>query len=332
MNIIAEYGRDDLAKVYVIQMRQQTSTTKHRHHFLVECVESLQPPLTRDKKWVLIVSSMFGCPVQCLMCDAGGEYADMLTKEEILSQVEYMVNRRFPNGKPLTEKFKIQFARMGEPSLNPAVLEALEHLGRQYTNVFISVSSIAPKSPVAQSFFEELIQIKNKYFTSGRFQLQFSIHTTDEEKRALLIPVKKWSFEEIASFGERFYSSKNGDRKITLNFAPAVGYPIDVDCVSRYFDPQRFLIKLTPMNPTIRSQEQGLVSAIDPYQMNSSEDLLNRFKQAGYDVIVSIGVLEENEIGSNCGQFVQRALQTTQRPNKSYELERYSPKFSSCID
>lgn len=37
---------------------------------MVEFVESIQPPYSRDEKWVLIVSILFGCPVNCRFCDA----------------------------------------------------------------------------------------------------------------------------------------------------------------------------------------------------------------------------------------------------------------------
>ena len=326
MKIIAEYGRDDLAKVYVAQMREHLSEQDNDQRYLLEFVESLQPPLPREKKWVLIVSSMFGCPVNCTMCDAGGDFFGCLTSEEIQSQIEYLVTRRFPQKKPITSKFKIQFARMGEPSLNPAVLDAMTALAHRYdsTNIHISVSSIAPRTTAVRRFFDELLQIKNRYYSEGKFQLQFSIHTTDEKKRDELIPIPKWSFEEIATYGERFSTQKLGDKKITLNFAPVIGYPIDAKCIRNYFDPRYFLIKLTPVNPTIRSQEKSLVSAIDPNNSIKSDDLVNRFRKMGYEVILSIGVLEENQIGSNCGQFIQRALQTYRRPEHSYELERYS--------
>jgi 23S rRNA (adenine2503-C2)-methyltransferase len=328
MNILAEYGRDDLAKVYVAQMRKNKPPGNNHHRYLIEFVESIQPPLLREKKWVLIVSSMFGCPIQCKMCDAGGDFSGCLTAEELLAQIDYMVRRRFPEGKPVTSKFKIQFARMGEPSLNPAVLETLEELARCYdtSSLHISVSSVAPRTAAARRFFNELLIIKNRYYSQGRFQLQFSIHTTDERKRDELIPVKKWSFDEIATYGERFSLPQQGDRKVTLNFAPIVGYPIDVDYLRNYFNPDRFLIKLTPVNPTLRSQEASLVSAVDPYDCTTSDDLITLFRKRGYEVILSIGALEENQIGSNCGQFIQRVLGIYQRPEQSYELERYSIK------
>jgi 23S rRNA (adenine2503-C2)-methyltransferase len=330
MNILAEYGRDDLAKVYVAQMRKNQPPEKNHHRYLVEFVESIQPPFPREKKWVLIVSSMFGCPIQCKMCDAGGDFSGCLTVEELLTQIDYMVRRRFPEGNPVTSKFKIQFARMGEPSLNPAVLDVLQQLARRYDTkrLHISVSSIAPRTAAARRFFDELRIIKNRYYPQGRFQLQFSIHTSDKRKRDELIPVKKWSFDEIAAYGESFSLPEHGDQKVTLNFAPIIGYPIDVDYLRNYFDPDRFLIKLTPVNPTLRSQEASLVSVVDPYDCTTSEDLIMLFRKRGYEVILSIGALEENQIGSNCGQFIQRALSIHQRPEQSYDLERYFIKSS----
>ena len=67
IEVLEEFGREDLAKVYVASVRDDKEK-------LVEFVESIQPPIPREEKWVLIVSTLFGCPVGCKMCDAGGEY------------------------------------------------------------------------------------------------------------------------------------------------------------------------------------------------------------------------------------------------------------------
>ena len=321
MNIIAHYGQEDLAKVYVARMRE----SKASNRYLVEFVESVQPPIPRDKKWVLIVSSMFGCPMKCKMCDAGGNFGGRLDSDEIIEQVRFLVNRRYPDGRIPVPKFKIQFARMGEPSLNPAVLDAMERLPTEFNapGLNVSISTIAPKSAATRAFFEKLVEVKNKHYPGGRFQLQFSIHTSDVEGRDDLMPAKKWSFEEIAAYGERFASPESGDKKVTLNFAPIEGYPVDAAIIRGFFDPQKFMIKLTPLNPTVRSFEESLSSAIDPDDKSSSDRLVDAFRRQGYDVVLSIGELEENRIGSNCGQFIQRALQAQGRPEGSYELERY---------
>jgi len=321
MKVIAEYGHEDLAKVYVAKMRESDTPNK----YLIEFVESIQPPIPQNKKWVLIVSSLFGCPIRCKMCDAGGDFGGKLSSDEIVEQVRYLVRRRYSADRVPVPKFKIQFARMGEPSLNPAVLDAMERLPREFDapGLNVSISTVAPRNAATRAFFERLLTIKDRLYAGGRFQLQFSIHTTDLAGRDDLIPVKKWSFEEISEYGERFSHPETGDKKVTLNFAPVEGYPVEAAAIREHFDPRKFLIKLTPLNPTVKSNEESLSSAINPEDRNTSNRLIEEFRSQGYDVVLSIGELEENRIGSNCGQFIQRAIQSQGRPEKSYELERY---------
>lgn len=314
MKILDVYGKEELAKVYIANMRDDD-------RYLVEFVESVQPPVPRDEKWVLIVSSLFGCPVKCRMCDAGGVYSGKLTTDEILGQIEHLVSLRYPDKTIPVPKFKIQFARMGEPSLNPNVLEALDRLPEIYDapGLIPSVSTVAPKS--SGKFLDKLIEIKNKHYSNGRFQLQFSIHSTDPAQRDELIPIKKWSFEEIAEYGARFHS--DGDKKITLNFAVAKGYHVEPEVVREYFDPSLFLIKLTPLNPTVRVTESKLESAIDPNDTASARELVEGFQDQGFDVILSIGEVEENKIGSNCGQFVTQYRAAQTRVKEGYETQKY---------
>jgi 23S rRNA (adenine2503-C2)-methyltransferase len=297
MKVIASTGREDVAMVYIVELSGGR---------LVECVESIQPPIARDEKWVLLVSTMFGCPVGCKMCDAGGGYQGKPSAEEILAQIDFLVGKRYANWNIPCRQFKIQFARMGEPSLNPAVLEALEQLPRRYhaPGLMPSISTIAPAG--TQRFFERLAEIKRKHYAGGHFQFQFSLHTTDEGLRNELVPVKKWGFAEMAEYGERFYEA--GDRKITLNFALAHGMPVEAGVLRQHFNPARFLIKITPLNPTYRAAENRLSSYIDPSREDSGYDVVRRLREAGYEVIVSIGEVEENAIGSNCGQYVRTHL------------------------
>ena len=42
---------------------------------------------------------------------------------------------------------------------------------------------------------------ENKFYHSGKFQLQFSIHSTDRLERDRLIPIKKWDFSKISEYG-----------------------------------------------------------------------------------------------------------------------------------
>ncbi len=291
MIVEKEVGKDALAKVYIARSKRG----------LFEFAESLTPPLPREEKWVIILSCLLGCPVQCLMCDAGQNYQGCLSKEEIFEQIDFLVKKRFPSGKISVKKWKIQFTRMGEPAFNPAVLDVLEELPARYEapGLMPSLSTIGPLS--CDGFFERLIEIKNRHYSNGRFQMQFSIHTTDIQKRDLLIPVKKMSFQDIAHFAENFH--QKGDRKITLNFIQMEDYPLAPKILKEYFDPKLFLVKLTPLNPTQRAQGNGLRSSLKLYSPNVLP-VVAELQKEGFEVIVSIGEWEENEIGSNCGQYV----------------------------
>jgi 23S rRNA (adenine2503-C2)-methyltransferase len=195
---------------------------------------------------------------------------------------------------------------MGEPALNPAVLDLLRSLPEriQAPGLMPSFSTIAPHG--TESFFEELIEIKDKLYGGGRFQFQFSLHTTDQARRDELVPVKKWNFQQMSEFGVKYHQP--GDRKITLNFALAEDSPVDTNVLLDYFDPDLFLIKITPLNPTYQAEAMGLKSYVQPEKDLAHYPVLKAVQQAGYQVILSIGEQEENRIGSNCGQYVQKHL------------------------
>jgi 23S rRNA (adenine2503-C2)-methyltransferase len=310
MRIIANVGREDIAVVYL----GETNNGK-----LIECVEAMQPPHSRREKWILLVSTMFGCPVQCLMCDAGGFYQGKLSADEIFAQIDFLIRKRFEDGRVPSRQFKIQFARMGEPALNSAVMTVLEELPVRYhaPGLMPSISTIAPRS--SQAFFERLLQIKETKYSGGNFQFQFSIHTTDPDLRDQIIPIKKWDFQEMAAYGEHFY--RPGDRKITLNFALAQGTPLEAGILREYFDPHKFLIKITPLNPTYRASENRLSTYIERSKKQRDYQIVDALRQAGYQVIVSIGEVEENHIGSNCGQYVSRHLAARQRLADGYTYQ-----------
>jgi len=305
VRILAQFGKEDIAIVYLGE------TSKGN---LVEFVEALQPPFPREEKWVLIVSTLNGCPVKCKMCDAGGSYAGVLDKDEILEQIDFMVKKRYPAGKVNTKKFKVQFARVGEPAFNHHVLEVLEELSF-YDNLIPSISTVAPVG--CDQFFEELLRIKDRFY-KGRFQLQFSIHSTDEKQRDEIIPVKKWSLQQVAEYGERFVSE--GDRKVTLNFALFEQANVEAVRLIELFSPQKFLIKVTPVNPTYSSINNGIVSDVD---LQSGLPIKNRkfveeLRENGFEVILSVGEPEENKIGSNCGLYIRRHLVESSKPRDAY--------------
>ena len=146
---------------------------------------------------------------------------------------------------------------------------------------------------------KNLLNIKTRLYRNN-FQLQFSLHSTDEKQRDELVPVKKWDFKTISEYGNLFYES--GNRKIILNFALGEKNIMDISELKKHFNPDIFLIKITPVNPTFQANKNNISSLIKPGIKNYT--IIENLKKEGYDVILSIGEPEENKIGSNCGQYI----------------------------
>ncbi len=311
MELIAKYGKEDLAILYIAKNQGK----------IVEFVESLQPPIPREKKWVLIISTMYGCPIGCLMCDAGEFYHGKISKDDMMEEIDLMIRSRFPDGKVPITKFKIQFARMGEPTLNEEVLDLLKELPSTYEapGLMPCISTIAPKG--SEEFLENLIKIKDKYYSKGNFQLQFSIHSTNEETRSKWMSSNIWTIEEIGKYGEKWF--KEGDRKITLNFAVAKDSEIDPDIILKYCDPSEYWIKLTPVNPTEKAIYNKLKSGITE-ENSESVSLVQEFKERGFEASISIGEWEENDIGTNCGQFATRYQNGEVKIKETYTTTNYA--------
>ena len=124
----------------------------------------------------------------------------------------------------------------------------------------------------------------------------------------------------MAEYGETFH--RRGERKITLNFALADRMPADPDILLKYFSPDIFLIKITPVNPTYQATENKISSYLQPHRENY--EVVDALKEAGYQVILSLGETEENYIGSNCGQYITsyRRVRKSLKGGYTYPLRK----------
>jgi 23S rRNA (adenine2503-C2)-methyltransferase len=294
MELIHESGQEDLASVYVARFRMDD-------RYLAEFVDSMSKSPSRQQKWVAILSSQYGCPVGCLFCDAGDHFHGDLTKAELLAQLDFLVEKHYPDRRIPTAKFKVQFARMGEPAFNPDVVDAIREMRTRYDapGLIPCLSTVAPRR--CGDFFERLLRVRNEQFP-GEFQLQFSVHSTDEATRDSLIPCPKWSLDEISDYGNRFHGGRG--RKVVLNFALSKNPSIDPKIIQRAFDPAHFMVKLTPVNPTQNARMHGLESPMAPGFEEGSHPVIRCLREHGFATVVSVGDLEENSLGSNCGQVL----------------------------
>ncbi|MBI5239693.1 MAG: isochorismatase family protein [Elusimicrobia bacterium] len=293
---------------------------------LVEFVDTREPGVPKTRKWVLMISTQVGCAVGCRMCDAGAAgFGGNLTSAEMLEQVSFVARRNPALDLRRHPKVKVHFARMGEPSLNPAVLPALRSLAREVPNcgLIASISTVAPRTPVAEPWFEELLRLKDECYPDGRFQLQFSLHAADEVRRSGIVPIRKWRLETVAAFGRRWM--RPGDRKVTLNFAPGPGEGLDDSAIARVFDPEHFLVKVTPVNPTETALRGGCVRVWHrtPADLGAAAC---RLRRRGFTVILSPSTAEELDGETSCGQLWSRrlkaaaaaALRAREREARSY--------------
>lgn len=149
------------------------------------------------KKLVFIISTLYGCPVGCPICDAGGAFRGVIGKEEMGVVIRNLFEEHRWGIPSRFSRVKIQFSRMGEPAFNGELPSFIDGLCEEYSDVkpVFSLSSVAPES--SDGFFSEFMEVVEKRSPRNEFQLQFSIHSTDDKERDILIPVKKWISEEF---------------------------------------------------------------------------------------------------------------------------------------
>jgi 23S rRNA (adenine2503-C2)-methyltransferase len=202
-----------------------------------------------------------------------------------------------------TKRLNVHFARMGEPTWNPNVLDAVRwmktHLDPEY-KLHPVVSTMMPHgNEWLKTFVHTWMRIKNRLMR-GNAGLQLSINSTDEKERNYMFRGSALSLEGIAKVMDGCVPS---GRKITLNFAVA-GYEIDPDKLLRYFDPDDYIVKLTPMHKTRTAEQnrihtEGDYTTIVPYR--ADED---RLKAAGYDVLVFVASVAEDMGRVTCGNAI----------------------------
>jgi len=246
---LGDYGQDHNLKCDAMGLSRALNKVEHT---------SLLP---LEKKWVITISTQYGCSMNCKFCDVpkvgpgkNATYKDLIKQ---MLQGIYL----HPEVKS-TERLNIHFARMGEPTFNPNVLDATkwakEHLDAEY-KIHPVVSTMMPrKNEWLRTFIHTWMRIKNRLL-QGNAGLQLSINSTDEKEREIMFNGNACTFPEIAKIMRGIIP--NG-RKITLNF-PIANYEINPDELLKYFDPDDYIIKLTPMHKTSTALENDIETTGD---------------------------------------------------------------------
>ena len=257
-------------------------------------------PLT--DKWVVTISTQYGCSMGCEFCDVpkvgGGRNA---TFGDLTGQI--LTALTLPGMPDHTKRLNIHFARMGEPTWNPAVLDCgkwiAEHLGDSY-NPHPVVSTMMPRrNEWLKTFIHNWMRLKNRVYR-GNAGLQLSINSTDEGERARQFNGNACTLLEIADIMRGIVPV---GRKITLNFAVA-GYTVDPEVLLRWFPPEWYIVKLTPMHKTATATAKGIRTEGEYTEPEPYMELEARLKKAGYEVLVFIASRDEDEGRITCGNAI----------------------------
>ena len=261
--------------------------------------------LPLEEKWVITISTQYRCNMCCTFCDVPFvKFKDKninATKNDLIRQV--LTGIKLHPEVENTKRLNIHFARMGEPTWNPNVLDATKwfktHIDPEY-HIHPVVSTMMPKNNEwLKTFIHTWCRMKNRLL-KGEAGLQLSINSTNEKERSIMFNNNACSLKQISKVMEGIIP--NG-RKITLNFAVA-NYEIDPTKLIEYFNPDDYIIKLTPMHKTLTAIKNNIKTAGDYTTMYPYIDYEKKLKDVGYDVLVFIASNEEDNSKITCGNAV----------------------------
>ncbi|MFA5071121.1 MAG: Fe-S-oxidoreductase [Candidatus Pacearchaeota archaeon] len=287
---LGDYGKEANIKADFLGLSQEISEVKH------------QEMLPLSEKWVITISTQYGCSMGCKFCSVpkvgkglNCSYRDMLTQIQTALSLHPEIKK--------TQRLNLHFARMGEPSFNKEVLP-VAIAGKQFTelgggNFHPVVSTMLPKNnQFLQRFVSRWVDFKN-IACAGEAGLQFSINSTSDAAREDMFYGNSLDLSEIA----KLIDSPPKGRKYTLNFAVAE-YEIKGKDLKKYFNPDWYVVKLTPMHKTPEALEKGIKTPGNYTTFYPYKEIEKDLRNEGFDVITFIASKEEDESGITCGNAI----------------------------
>ena len=145
------------------------------------------------------------------------------------------------------KEFKINYTRMGEPFLNlDNVKKAIQMVDEYLPNVKVH-------------HYVSTVGLKGSYFSwiKDNITLQLSLHSLDEGRRHELITISNlMSIEELGQV------RTNSNLKTTLNMTLVDTKDFDISILKKYFNPDYFFVKLSPINENEVSRNNEMGSGV----------------------------------------------------------------------
>jgi len=287
---IGDYGKDVNLKCDALGLTKDIEKVVHTDML----------PLT--KKWVITISSQYGCSMKCNFCDVPKVGVGLnASTGDLIGQI--LAGMSLHPEITHSERLNIHFARMGEPSINGKNVISCARIIKQMFDkdfhVHPVVSTMMPKGfSELGEFIREWTWLKTNTF-KGNAGLQLSINSTNEKERIEMFGGNALTLQEISSLMKEYAKPPRG-RKYTLNFAVA-DYDVNAKLLAELFNPEHFIIKLTPMHKTNTAIENDIKTSGDYTTIAPYLELEQSLKDVGFDVLVFIASVEEDLGRITCG-------------------------------
>lgn len=269
------------------------------------------PCKSLTEKWVVTLSTQYGCIQKCTFCDCPNiPFKGNATFDDLKHQF-YSALKMFPDTR-YTDRLNLHYARMGEPIVNDNVFDFSQWLfcnkkqvqdetGVRFEVIHPVMTTSLPKIKSLKDRILLWCDIKNDTY-NGQAGLQFSINSTDTEQRNRMFANMSISIQELSKIGKTLPDPIG--RKYCLNFAYASDFIIDEKVLINLFDPEKFMCKITPIHNNNSCSKNG-IQTIDGYSsFTPYKDLETRLKSVGFDVLVFIPSMDEENGCVTCGNLV----------------------------
>lgn len=288
---IGDYGKEKNIKADFLGLNKEINGVPHGEL------------LPLSEKWVITISSQYGCSMGCSFCDVpkvgkgiNATFNDL--NKQVFSAVNFHPEIKYTN------RLNLHYARMGEPTWNEDIIHSAYHLYAHFISLHWGfhpvVSTMMPyKNKKLYSFIERWLDLKDNF--NGEAGLQISINTTDEDVRTKTMP----NAMHLDAISDMFYDllstrEEPKGRKITLNFALTESC-VDAERLKDLFNPKYFICKITPMHKTKACINKGLLTDNGYDHYYPYKEVEENLKKVGFDVIVFIPSKEEDESRITCG-------------------------------
>ncbi len=291
-----------------------------------------------SEKWVITVSTQYGCPMRCTFCDVPKvKWRGNATFDDLKAQF-YNALELFPDVH-YTERLNLHYARMGDPIFNDAVFEfsrwLITNKRKVHEDTGLRIEVIHPvlttSSPRKFTKLKERLlewcDIKNNLY-NGQAGLQLSINSTSEDQRSEMYSDMQTHIEGISEIGRELPDPIS--RKYCLNFAYSTDFEIDAKKVRRLFDPAKFMCKITPIHNNNACRENGIetLGGYDSYRPYEGPE--EALKAQGFDVLVFVPSIDEEDGLVTCGNAILGGSTLKSDPSiiKIEGLQRRNPAYA----